>query len=132
MTTNQPKSDNYDRPMRIALVIGLVAAVIAVAGRFISGPGVFFQSYLFAYLFWINISLGCLILLLLHFLVGSRWGLAICRITEAGAGSIWLMAILFIPLAIGIPFLYPWARPAEVAANEVLQYKSFYLNIPFF
>ncbi len=130
--TTQALATNYDRPMRLAFIVGLVAAVVAVAGLFISGPGLFFQAYLYSFLFWLGISLGCLALLLLHFVVGSRWGLAVRRITEAASGSLWLMALLFIPLIIGLPFLYSWARPAEVAASPLLQYKSWYLNVPFF
>ena len=42
------------------------------------------------------------------------------------------MAILFIPLIFGLPFLFPWARPAEVAASAQMQYQSWYLNAPFF
>jgi hypothetical protein len=132
MKTAQTMTMNYDRPIRIALIIGIIAAVIAVAGLFISGPGLFFQAYLFAFLFWLGISLGCLAILLLHFLTGSRWGLAIRRVIEAGAGSIWVVAVLFIPILIGLPFLYSWARPAEVAGSTLLQQKAFYLNIPFF
>jgi hypothetical protein len=132
MKTVQTITMNYDRPIRIALIIGVIAAIIAVTGLFISGPGLFFQAYLFAFLFWLGISLGSLALLLLHFLTGSRWGLAIRRVTEAGAGSIWVMALLFIPILIGLPFLYTWARPAEVAGSPLLQQKAFYLNIPFF
>ncbi len=132
MRTTSPLSANDNRYIQIALIVGVVAAVIAVAGYFLLGAALFFQAYLFAFLFWLGISLGSLALLLLHWLVGSRWGLAIRRITEAGAGSIWVMAIFFIPLVFGLAVLYPWARPAEVVASPLLQYKSFYLNVPFF
>lgn len=132
MSMTQGNSFNYDHPMRIALIIGVVAAVVSAAGLILFGPGIFFQSYLFSFLFWMGISLGSLGLLFLHLLVGNRWGLTIRRITEASAGSIWIMAVLFIPLLFGLRFLYPWARPSEVAASSLLQYKSFYLNVPFF
>ncbi len=125
-------TENYNGILRISLVVGVIAAVAAVFGLFVSGPGLFFQAYLYAFLFWLGISLGLLTLLLLHFAVGSRWGIAIRRIAEAGAGSIWAMAILFIPLLFGLPYLFPWARPAEVAASTELQAKAFYLNVPFF
>ncbi len=131
-TTEPVVSENYSRPMRIALIAGLVAAVIAAAGLFISGPWVFFQAYLFAFMFWLGISLGSLAILLLHFTTGSKWGLTIRRVVEAGAGSIWSLALLFIPLLFGMPYLFPWARPAEVAVSPMLQAKAFYLNVPFF
>ena len=123
---------NFDRPMRIALVAGVVAAVVAVIGRFVSGPGVFFQAYLYAWLFFLGISLGSLALLCLHLIVSARWGITIRRVAEAASASLWALAILFIPIIIGLPYLYPWARPAEVAASAQLKYQTWYLNATFF
>ena len=118
--------------MRIAGVIGLAAAVLAVVGLLISGPDQFFQAYLFSYNFWLGIPLGLMALLLLHFLMDSRWGLTIRRIAEAGTASLWIFAPLFIPILLGMPVLFPWARPELVAESTVLQAKSLYLNLPFF
>lgn len=132
MRTKQSETIRYTRPTQIAFVVGLAAVIVAVAGYFISGSQLFFQAYLFSFLFWIGITLGCLGLLMLHFLTGNRWGLSIRRILEAGAGSIWIMAILFIPLLFALSMLFPWARPDVMAAQPVLQSKSFYLNVPFF
>jgi hypothetical protein len=132
MSIPQPEPTNFDRPMRIAFIVGVVAAVISVVGLIISGPGQFFQAYLYSYLFWLGIALGLFGMLMLHFLVSSRWGLTIRRIMEAGSGTIWVLAILFIPLLVGLPYLFPWARPAEVAKDAGLQYQSWYLNVPFF
>ena len=132
MRSRTATENEFDRPMRIAGIVGIAAAVIAVIGLFIGGAEAFFQSYLFSYVFWLGISLGLLAILLLHFLMGTRWGLTVRRIAEAGAGSIWVMAILFIPLLLGMNYLFPWTRPAEVQASEILQAKTFYLNMPFF
>jgi hypothetical protein len=122
----------FQNKTRIPLIAGGIALVAALAGLFISGPALFFQGYLLAFLFLLGISLGSLLLLLLHYTVGTHWGLTIRRIAEAGANTIWLMAILFIPLLFGLQYLFPWARPEAVAESGVLQYKSFYLNVPFF
>ena len=132
MSTSYSAPSNFGRPMRIAFIVGAIAALVSIAGVFLFGPGQFFQAYLVSFLFWLGISLGLLGLLLLHFVTSSRWGLTIRRIAEAGAGTIWVMAILFIPLIFGLPFLFPWARPAEVATSAQMQYQSWYLNAPFF
>jgi hypothetical protein len=42
------------------------------------------------------------------------------------------MAVLFLPLLLGLADLYEWARPAVVAHDPVLQQKALYLNVPFF
>ena len=42
-----------------------------------------------------------------------------------------LMAILFLPIALNLPVLYPWARP-EALNDPVIQTKAAYLNQTFF
>jgi hypothetical protein len=92
----------------------------------------FFRSYLLGYLFWLGIALGCLPLTALHNLSGGAWGLVIRRALESGLRTLPLLALLFLPLLLGLGHLYVWARPEAVAADEVLRHKSAYLNVPFF
>src|SRR5206468_464406 len=51
---------------------------------------------------------------------------------EAGMRTLLLLAVLFLPIAIGAGELYPWADPATVAASAELQHQQAYLNVPFF
>ncbi|HEX7556287.1 MAG TPA: hypothetical protein VF338_06660, partial [Leptolinea sp.] len=132
MRTNTAQPRSFGHPIQLALIVGGAAGLISLAGLIFNGPGEFFQAYLCAFIFWIGISLGSLALLLLHIVTGNRWGLAIRRITEAGAANIWVMAVMFIPLIFGLSNLFTWARPADVAASPALQVQSFYLNVPFF
>jgi len=39
------------------------------------------------------------------------------------------MAVLFIPILVGMTRLYAWARPADVQADAILQAKHWYLNV---
>ena len=116
-----------DRLQRRSLVAGALGLALCVGGAAFD-PRQFFQSYLQAYLFWIGISLGGSAILMLHHLVGGRWGFPIRRLLEAGTRTLPLMAVLFLPILMGLRDLYAWARPAEVAADELLQHKSTYLN----
>ena len=59
-------------------------------------------------LFWLGIALGCLACVMLHHLVGGVWGFLIRRPLEAATMTLPLMALLFLPLALGCR-LYPWA-----------------------
>jgi hypothetical protein len=111
-----------------ALIDGLVASAVAIAGSFISGPGQFFQSYLYSFVFWIGISLGCLAIMMLYYVAGGRWAYTMRGIVEAGSRTVWLMLVFFIPIVIGLAYIYTWARPADVAASPLLQAKSVYLN----
>jgi MFS family permease len=43
-----------------------------------------------------------------------------------------LIALLFLPIALGAGKLYEWADPAAVAHDPILRHKSLYLNVPFF
>ncbi len=122
----------FTRPMRIAFVVGVDAAIVCIVALLLTGWATFFQAYLYAYLFLLGISLGLEALLLVHFIVSAKWGLTIRRIGEAAAGSLWALAILFIPILFGMQYLFPWSIPANVAANPVLQAKTWYLNVPFF
>lgn len=120
-----------DRVRRPALVAGIVALAGCAAGAFLS-PAAFFRGYLFAYVFFTGLSLGCLAVVMLHHLTGGAWGIPIRRMLESGTRTLPLLAILFIPIGLGMKSLYPWARPDEVARDPFLQAKEAYLNVPFF
>jgi hypothetical protein len=110
-----------------ALLVGILGLGACFVGRLL-GSGAFFPSYLFGYLLWLGLALGCLEVLMLHHLTGGRWGYPVRRFFEAGTRTIPWMALLFIPVCFGLRDLYPWARPEEVARNEVLQHKHLYMN----
>ena len=92
----------------------------------------FFQSYLMAETLWLGLALGCTALALVQFLTGGNWGFATRRVFEAGAATLPVAALLFIPVLFGLPRLYSWTRPADVAADPVLQHRAPYQNLPFF
>src|SRR5882724_6311741 len=98
----------------------------------LAGSPQFFISYLFGYLFWLGLALGCLGAAMIHYLTGGRWGDVTRRLLEAGFMTLPLMALLFAPILFGLNHLYPWARAADVAADKILQNKAAYMNIPAF
>ncbi len=116
---------------RRGLVVGAAGLALALVGGLLNRAA-FFQAYLLGYLFWTGIAVGCLGLLMLHHLVGGRWGFAIQRLLEAGVRTLPLMALLFLPVLLGLQDLYLWARPEVMAADALLQLKQRYLNGPAF
>ncbi len=114
-----------------SLMASGVAILLCLLGVFIN-PAQFFRAYLFAYLFWLNMGLGCLAIVMIHSLTGGDWGTVMRRPLEASMMTLPLLALLFIPLTFGLIYVYQWADPAAVAADELLQHKAIYLNIPFF
>jgi hypothetical protein len=113
-----------------AWVVAGVGLVVSFAGCLI-WPGTFLPSYLVAYVFWVGIALGCLGLTMLHHLVGGSWGLVVRRPMEAGGMTLLPLGVLFLPLALGLWRLYPWARP-EFADDPALKIKVQFLNPSFF
>lgn len=128
-TERQPLQLN--RIQMTALVVGLIGLAVTIAGAFISQDQ-FFRAYLLGYVFWIQIALGSFALVMLHHLVGGRWGFVARRIAETGAMTLPLMALLFVPLLFGLRDLYLWAQPEAVAESTLLMHKTPYLNVPFF
>jgi hypothetical protein len=120
-----------EKVQRRALVVGSLALLLCLVGALLN-PTQFFYSYLFSYLLWLGLALGSLALLMLHHLVGGIWGFVIQRFLETGARMLPLMALLFVPVLIGIPSLYEWSHPEVVAQDPILQEKTAYLNVPFF
>src|SRR5271157_1140923 len=115
-----------------AAAIGAVAMLLTVLGAFIGPSGQFFRSYLWSYIFFVGLAVGSLAWLMLQYLTGGAWGVVIRRPAEAAARTIPLLALLFVPIAIGIPSLYRWSHADLVAADAVLQHKQPYLNVTFF
>ena len=111
--------------------MGVAALALCAAGAFDS-PTQFFRSYLLAFVFWVGVALGCSAILMLHHLVGGRWGFALRRCLESGTRTFYLMAVLAVPLLFGLRRLYSWADPEKVKLDSILQYKAPYLNVPFF
>jgi hypothetical protein len=109
-----------------------VAALVVCAIGFAVSPQQFFRSYLFAYLFWLSIGLGCLPLLMMYHLVGGAWGYSIRRLLESGTRTIVALAILFIPIVLGMGKLYAWIHPVNPEVGEKILKKALYLNVPFF
>src|SRR5271169_643964 len=114
-----------------ALGIGIFGALACGVG-FLTSPFQFYRSYLWSYLFVVGLSVGPLAWLMLQYLSGGAWGVVIRRPAEAAARTLPLVALMFLPILIGIPNLYDWSHANKVAADPLLQHKHPYLNVPFF
>jgi len=106
---------------RRSLIIGVAFAILSLIGLFVSPGGQFMRSYLLGFMAWLGLSLGCMALLMTQYLTGGKWGFVIRRILEAGMNCLPLMALLFIPLIVGVHQLYDWAKPEKVSATHELQ-----------
>jgi hypothetical protein len=114
-----------DRAQRLFLAIGVVALAACAYGAYSNWTG-FLRAYLISYMLWFLVGLGSLALLMLHHMVGGSWGYVIRRTLEAATRTIPLLALFFIPLAIGHsnPHLYP--------VVEGTSFKAIYLSPSFY
>jgi hypothetical protein len=115
------------RPPVLAGLIGAVALGICALGLWRS-PAAAWGAYLSAYLFWLDLSLGAMGLLLVLALVGGSWGNGLRPVLQAACGALPLMAVLFLPLLVGLAHLYPWANSGALAADSLLRQQGAYLN----
>src|SRR5687768_12327304 len=116
---------------RTGMVAALVGVVLSLVGFAMSGLERFFEAYLVAYVFWVGVSLGSLALLMVIHLSGGAWGVVIRRLLEAATRTIPYMAVLFVPIILGMGHLYHWTQP-EAATDPLISAKALYLNKPFF
>jgi hypothetical protein len=120
---DRPTDEKLNRVQFPALLAAGVGIVLLAVGFFIHSAQAFFQAYLYAYLFWTGIALGCFSILMLAHLVGGTWGAVIRRPLESGARLLPLMALLFIPVALGMSNLYEWTnQPWRDAHNSELMW----------
>jgi hypothetical protein len=116
-----------DTLQKVGLGLGLIG-VIGLAVGFASDHAQFYKSYLLAYVFVIGIPLGSLALLMIHHLSGGRWSLALRRTFEASSRTIPMMAVLFLPIVLGLHDLYEWSHADVVASDAIIRHKVAYLN----
>ena len=128
--TYTPPVAEIDRRRSLALIAGVAGLVVCALG-FVVDRGHFFRSWLISYLLVLGIALGSMALMMVQHLSGGTWGV-FRRIFEASSRTIPFMALLFIPVLLGMSDLYVWTHPDHVQADEILRHKAPYLNVPFF
>ena len=121
----------FPRGQKLVAGLGLgMVLLCALLGFFF--PTTFFEGYLTAFVFWVEIALGCMALLFLQYLTGGLWGACLTRILEAGMMTLPWCGLLFLPLFLGLPYLFPWIHPVGSELQHLVQQKAAYLNVPFY
>ena len=90
-----PRFDGYRRRALIAALAGIALTAFG----YVTEAEQFYRSWLLGFLYWVSLTLGCLMVLMIHHLAGGRWGFALRRILEAGART-WPLMLLEPPMAL--------------------------------
>ncbi|HEV2103176.1 MAG TPA: hypothetical protein VGR58_10400 [Candidatus Acidoferrum sp.] len=125
---------SVDRLQRAGMFAGGIAALIAVYGL-TKSPADFYHSYIFSYMLVLGLTVGSLGLLMLQHLTGGIWGMVIRRPLEAASRNLWLMLILFIPIVMGMKYLYSgndnetgWLNAPKEGEHALTSWQQGYLT----
>jgi hypothetical protein len=108
------------RALTFGAVFTILAVVLVVLAQVMENDKFLhlLTSWLMGAMLCWGFSLGGLALLMVQYCSGGKWGLLIRRPLEAMSRTLWLSALMFLPILIFMKKLYLWARysnPSEVA-----------------
>lgn len=92
------------------------------------------EAYLFAYAYVFSIVVGALFVLMIGHACEARWFVAVRRMSEHVVAVLPLLAVLFVPVLVFLPRLYPWMHLGDLGpvAREYVSKKVAWLNPRFF
>ncbi len=110
---------------------GLAWVAVAAAAE----PRAAAHAYLLAFAYWAGIAVASLALLAIFHAARARWIVVLRRALEAIAFGCVVLLPLFVPIALSIGEIYPWADPASAFdphAEALLAKKRAWLDVPAF
>lgn len=117
--------EDLNRLRTLSLGVGGIALIIWAVGLYFNAEQAL-RSWLLGFIFWSGIGIGGLGLLMLQYLTGGAWGVVIRRTAEAASRTLPIIALMFVPLAIGITQLYEWTHFAP--NDHVIEARGWYMT----
>ncbi|HLM61184.1 MAG TPA: hypothetical protein VK308_10285 [Pyrinomonadaceae bacterium] len=131
------RDKNFDAPVAdinrwrtIALGIGGIGSAVILIMALISPDQRedALRAWLLGFIFWGGIGIGGLGVLLLQYLTGGAWGVAIRRIAEAASRTLPIIFVLFLPVMFGMTYIYEWTHLLHTG-DKIVEWKKPYLTI---
>ncbi|HKV26264.1 MAG TPA: hypothetical protein VJN93_16835 [Candidatus Acidoferrum sp.] len=120
--------ESIGRLQQRALLVGGIGVIICLIGS-LRWPTQFFHAYLFSFLFVLGLSLGSMGVLMLQHMTSGHWGIMIRRPLEAAMRTLWLVALLFIPIAVGMKYIYGiWLHAPATGEGALSVFQKTYLT----
>lgn len=134
-----PARDALAGAARVLVAVVIGSGVLLLVGLFVSRKQ-FYHSYLFGYVFALDIALGALFWTLIHHVADAGWSAGLRRVFENINRAILPLTVLFVPVLVGTftGDLYPWynfvhgPEPADEHLKHVWHVKHIYFSTPFF
>jgi len=127
-----------DPVLPLWLGVGAAAAAVGIGGAVAlaaaqdHGWERLLETYLVSFSLFLALTLGALFFVMLQHITRAGWSVVVRRIAEALACNVWLMAVLAIPVVLGMGHLYHWSHLEAAAGDPILAPKSGFLNPTFF
>ena len=105
-----------------ALIVFAVATILSLLFAFShEGKNHMLRAYLLGYMICFSFAGGGLVMLMLQYVSGGKWGLLLRRPLEAMTRTIWLVGLMFVPIIFLWRHLYQWAAfPTAAAVAQAL------------
>ncbi len=110
------------------IAVGMAAMIVGFAGD----PRRAWANYLLNNYYFLMLALGAAFFLALQHISQSGWSAGFKRVAEAMSGYIPVAAVFFLLIIFGMKNLYAWSQPGAAAHDELIAFKSPYLNVPFY
>ena len=106
-----------------ALMVAIAAAVLTIPFVFThEGRNHILRAYLMGYMTCFSFAGGGLVMLMLQYVSGGKWGLLLRRPLEAMTRTLWVVGLMFVPIIFLWNHLYQWAKyPTAAATAEALK-----------
>jgi hypothetical protein len=127
-----------------ALTIGVAGLSVSLIGLFTGDLHAWTLSYLVGVGFWVAITIGMLLLVMIHHIFDASWSVVLRRQFEHALTAFLPLFFLFLPLVvlswISPGIVWPWMNPATplhsghgtVSTDVLYLKKSAFLSVPMF
>jgi hypothetical protein len=124
----RPLPATFDAPQMVsvwrtrALIVAAIATVLTIPFVFThEGRNHILRAYLMGYMTCFGFAGGGLVMLMLQYVTGGKWGLILRRPLEAMTRTLWVVGLMLVPILLLAKHLYQWAAfPTAGAVAQAL------------
>ena len=122
------------RARNLAGAIGAGGLALTLLGGIVGDPRRVLFAYVVAFVYWLGLALGVLILLGALHASNAKWSVVLRRFLESIPAALPVFVVLFLPILFGMRHLFPWVDVGALDGElrHLVEHKLPYLNVRFF